>query len=115
MAGIDAGELDRRVSILRPQEVDDGTATVSGDFVEIDKRWAKKTDVSDAERFRAAQQGQALTTRFLMRWDSVTATITALDRLSCEGRVYEVVGTKEWGGRGIGVEISATSRPDIAS
>lgn len=111
-AVIPIGELDRRISILRAEDVDDGTATVTGAYAEIGKRWARKTDVSDGERMRAAQQGQSLTTRFLVRWDSLTSTIGGRDRLACEGRTYEVVGTKEWGGRRIGIEITANADLD---
>lgn len=109
MAGLDPGLLDRRVRILRAGQIDDGMATIPGPHAEIGKRWAQRTDVSDGERVRAAQQGMVISTRFLMHSDTLTRSIGGADRLECEGTTYEVVGAKEWGGRGIGVEISATT------
>ncbi|KQN37177.1 phage head-tail adapter protein [Sphingomonas sp. Leaf407] len=103
--------LDRRIVILRPSLVDDGTATIAGPPAEVGKRWAKKTDVSDGERMRAAQEGQTLTTRFLVRADALTKTIDGTYALTCAGVTYQVTGTKEWGGRNIGVEITATAQP----
>ena len=86
--GIDAGELDRRISILRASKSDDGFSSDVRDFAPVDKRWAKKTDVSDGERVAASAQGQALTTRFLVRWDSLTTTITGADRIDCEKETH---------------------------
>jgi len=115
-SGIAAAELDRRIAIVRPGAlVDDGMTKVPGPDVEVGKRWARKTDASDAERRQAAQQGQELTTRFLVRWDSLTASVDATYRLVCEGVAYEVVATKEARGRRIGIEITAMARPDVRS
>ena len=61
---IDAGELDRRIEIWRAVQIDDGTATVLGAPAKVGSRWAKKTDVSDGERVRAAERGQEITTRW---------------------------------------------------
>ena len=107
---IDAGELDRRVTILHAPAVDDGLSTVDGAFVPIGKRWAKMTPVSDGEQIRAAQVGQSLTARFLMRRDSLTAQIDGTYRLTCEDRTYEVTGAKEARGRAVGIEITAVAR-----
>ncbi|WP_455156014.1 head-tail adaptor protein [Sphingomonas zeae] len=107
---IDAGELDRRIDILRADKDDDGLATVDGGFVSVGRRWARKTDVSDGERIRAAQNGQSLTARFLVRRDGLTAQIDGTFRLACEGVTYEVTGTKEARGRGVGIEITTVAR-----
>lgn len=112
---IDPRKLDRRIAIIRTEEIDDGTAAVPGEPAEIGRRWAERTDASDGERFRAAAQGQELTTRFLVRSDSLTRTITGKERLVCEGAAFEVVGTKEWGGRNVGIEITAVARPDMTA
>ena len=112
---IDPGELDRRITIFRSEATDDGTATVEGAPAVIGRRWAKKTDVSDGERVRAGQQGQALTTRFLVRSDALTRTITGKDTLECRGVRYSVTGTKESGEREDGIEITAASMPDAST
>lgn len=112
MAGLDTGSLDRRITILRAKTEDDGLSSGPGEMKPLGKRWAKKTDVSDGERIRASEQGQEITSRFLVRDDSVTRTIDGKDMLVCEGRTYAVVGTKEYGGRRVGIEITAVARPD---
>ncbi|RSU21205.1 phage head completion protein [Sphingomonas koreensis] len=107
-----AGELDRRVQIWRAVPVDNGTATVPGEPAKIATRWARKLDVSDSERVRAAEQGQELGTRFLMRSDPVTREITGKDQLWHRGRFYEVTGVKESAEREDAVEIATVARPD---
>lgn len=115
MSGIDPGELDRRVAILRGGSVDDGTATVTGPLAEIGRRWAKRTDVSDGERIRAGQQGQSLTARFVMHSDSLTKSIAGKDVLVMvkTGERFEVVGNKEYAGRWAAREISAAAMPGM--
>lgn len=109
MAGMDAGSLDRRVEILRGAPVDDGISTSTGEPAVIGIRWAARTDVSDRERLIASQQGAELTTRFIMRWDSLTATITADDQLREDGTMYQIIGKPKQVGRREGIEISACS------
>jgi len=113
--GLDAGSLDRRISVQRATMIDDGVASVLGPMAEVGKRWAKKTDIGDAERVRASAQGQELTTRFIVRSDSLTRQIDATYEIVCEGARYRVTGTKEHGGRQVGVEITASTQPDQAS
>lgn len=115
MAGLDAGSLDRRISVQHAAMIDDGVSSVLGPMDEVGKRWAKKTDVSDGERVRASAQGQDLTTRFLVRSDSLTREINATYEIVCEGARYRVTGAKEYGGRGVGIEITASTQPDQAS
>jgi SPP1 family predicted phage head-tail adaptor len=109
-----AGSLDRSVDIMRASVSDDGISRNLGAYAKIAERRARKLDISDGERLRVGQQAQDLTARFLMRWDAVTTTITARDRLVCEGRTYDVVGAKEWGDRRRRyIEITAAARPDL--
>lgn len=108
---INSRELDRRVALMRAAPDDDGLATVDGEFQPLAKRWAGKTDISDGERVRAAQNGEDITARFLLRWDTVTATLTGKDRITDrDGRVYEVVNVKEVRGRRVGIEVTAKAR-----
>jgi head-tail adaptor len=108
------GELNRRIEFWRSEPVNDGLATVPGVPVSIGERWAKKVDVSDGERMRAGQQGQSLSTRFVVLSDALTRTITGKDKITCGDAAYEVVGTKEVGSRrNDAIEITTTSQPDI--
>jgi len=105
-----AGPLDRRITIERYGiTYNDDNEPVEA-WGEIGKRWASKKDVSDGEKIRAAEVGATVTTRFQVRWDSLTMTLTAADRIVCEGKTYDIAGTKELGRRE-GIEISA-SRPN---
>lgn len=116
---IGAGELDRRITIMRAETVDDGTATVLGEPIAIGSRRAKKTDVSDGERVRAAEQSQQITSRFLVRADPLTRTIDGKDTLIYHGKhgeaAYQVTGTKDSSEREDGIEISAVARPDAVA
>lgn len=108
------GELNRRITIMRSETIDNGVATVEGAPVAIGKRWAKKKDTSDGERFRAGEQGQDLTTRFTVLSDRLTRTINGRDTIVLGSATYSVVGTKEVDAlrRNDGIEITCTSRPD---
>ena len=111
------GHLDRRVQFLRLTLSNDefGPSEVwYGD--ERDNHgsrvWAKKTEVSDGERWRAGEVAAHVTSRFLVRWSSFTAGLTPKDRLICEGRTYDIVGIKETEGRRQWLEITAAARID---
>lgn len=107
-----AGELDRRLTLCKAVRTKgDLNATVT-DYPELATVWASKADVSDAERIRAQQAAAAHTTRFQIRWSPMAAQLVALDRVECEGRVYEVTGVKEIGRRD-GLEITADARGDL--
>ncbi|WP_230769529.1 phage head completion protein [Sphingomonas sp. Leaf4] len=114
MIGLDPADLDTRITILRAAMVDDGLTRRPGTFAAIGGRWAKKTDVSDGERQAAAQQGQSITTRFLMYPDSLTLTITGKDRVGCGQREYSIAGVKERRDLAGAIEITASDQPDIA-
>ena len=105
-----AGDLDRRIAIERYSTTYNDDNEPTEGWAEIGKRWASKKDVSDGEKIRAAEVGATVTTRFQVRWDSLTRTLTAADRIVCEGKTYDIAGTKELGRRE-GIEISA-SRPN---
>lgn len=113
---IDPGELDKRIQIWRAGQVDDGTATVDGPPVEIARRWAKKTDVSDGEKLRAGENAASLASRFLVRSDPLTRALNpATDTLRWKGKVYEITGVKDSGEREDGIEITTSTRTEGAS
>ena len=109
---IQAGELDRRVQFRRAILTDDGFGMVETWADHGTPRWAKKTDVSDGERWRAGQVQANITTRFTVRWSTFARDITAADRLVCEGLTYDITGIKEVGSRRTFVEITAAARAD---
>jgi SPP1 family predicted phage head-tail adaptor len=104
---MDSGPLDRKITLER-------FSTTYNEFNEPFEGWAtlavrsaSKDDVSDGEKLRAAQVGATITSRFRVRYDSVTSTLTAADRLTYEGKQFSIVGTKEIGRRE-GIEITAS-------
>jgi SPP1 family predicted phage head-tail adaptor len=105
-----AGKLDRRVTIERATMADDGFGQAPT-WAELATVWASKRDVSDAERFASGEVAAQITTRFRIRWSSVVAGIDPRDRLICEGRTYDIVAVKEIGRRE-GLEITAAARAD---
>lgn len=107
-----AGELDRTVTFQR--------STVSDDGFRQELTWAahggpvraRKTDLSDGERWRAAEVSAVITTRFVVRYNRFTIDLTPKDRLLCEGQEYDITGIKEVGGRRRWLEITAAARAD---
>lgn len=114
MDRMSSGAFDRRIAIWRAATIDDGTATVQDAPAKIGERWAMKTDVSDGERLRAGENGQELTTRFTVRPDTLTRSITGGDIITYQGMTYAVTGTRERGERVDVIEISTAARPDRA-
>ena len=69
-------------------------------------------DAVDLGAVRAAQVGASVTTRFVVRFDSLTKTLTAADRIVYDGKVYAISGLKETEGRRDGIEITASTGTD---
>jgi head-tail adaptor len=113
---IDPGELDKRIEIWRTESRDDGIATVPGEPVELARRWAKKTDISDGEKLRAGENAASLASRFLVRSDSVTRTLNpGTDTICWKGKAFQITGVKDSGDREDGIEITTSTRTDGAA
>ncbi len=106
-----AGNLDRLVQFRRATLAHDGLANAETWADHGSPQWAAKRDVSDGERYRAGEVAASLTTRFQVRYSIFTAAITPKDRMTCEGREYNILGIKEVGRRE-GLEITAAVRID---
>lgn len=106
-----AGRLDRLVQFQRATLSDDGFGQVETFADYGDPYFASKTDVSDAERWRAGEVAATVTTRFVVRSCDFTRGLTPKDRISCEGRVYDIFGIKEVGRLKL-LEITAGARID---
>lgn len=105
------GKLDRRITVERFGTTYNEFNEPTSGWTKLGTRWASKNDVSDGEKLRAAQVGASVATRFQVRYDSLTKSLTAADRLTCEGREYAIVGLKELGRRE-GIEITAATGID---
>lgn len=109
---MNAGQLDRRIQFLRATLTDDGLSKVETFNPHGYQVWAQKTELSDGERWRAGEVAAHVTARFRVRWSSFTAGLTPKDRLTCEGRTYDIAGIKEIEGRRQWLEITAAARID---
>lgn len=103
-----AGDLDRRVTIQRAAVLTNDLGEEVPTWSEHATVWAQVVPVSDGERWRAAEVGAAVTTRFRIRWGF---GVTPEDRIAYDGRIYDVTGVKEIGRRE-GQEITASARAD---
>jgi len=106
-----AGKLDRYIDIER--------ATLSNDdFNAPTQAWgllkrvpARVMSISDGERFRAGETFSSISTRFQISYTVAVANLDTRDRVTYEGRTYDIVGVKEIGRRE-GLEITASARAE---
>jgi SPP1 family predicted phage head-tail adaptor len=109
-----AGELDRRITVQRAE------LATGGDYNEPQEAWtdiatvsARRADASAGEAYRAQEVGAEISTRFRVRWSALTASITPKDRVSYEGKLYNVTAVREPAGtRNQWLEIDCVARPD---
>jgi SPP1 family predicted phage head-tail adaptor len=106
--------LDRRIQFRRATLADDGFGFVETWANHGSPVWAKKTDISEGERWRAQEMQAQITTRFVVRYSEFTSGITPKDRIAFEGREYDLSGIKEIGARRTFLEITAAARSDLA-
>lgn len=108
---MDAGQLDRRIVLSR------ATSTVNAfnepvySWSTLATVWAQMVPVNDAERMRAGETLANMQARFTIRWSATTATVDPRDRLTFNGREYDINGVKLIG-RNKYVEITATARAE---
>jgi SPP1 family predicted phage head-tail adaptor len=110
-AQIQAGELDRRITILRSTPVTNAYNEPVETFVAWRSFAAKRRDASASESYRAVEVGAQITARFTVRFSSDTATITPKDRIQFDGRDYNITAARQVGRRRW-IELDATARDD---
>lgn len=103
--------MDRRIIIQRYDEIGrNGYNEPILDWVLVASVWAGRMDVSDAEKVSASHEQSALVTRFSVRHSPDTASVSAADRISYDGRIWNITGVKEMAqGRDHFREITAVS------
>lgn len=101
-----AGDLDRRVTLQRAGQGDDGLQTTTLNWADLSTVWASRQDISDGERGRADGTLADATTRFRIRWSETVSDLSPKDRLTTEGQTFDIVGVKQLGRR-YGLEITA--------
>lgn len=106
MGHIRAGNLDRRVEILRASAgVDDGYTMKPGGLAAIATRWASVKPLTGRERIAAGGVEARSELTIWLRWDSVSKTITEKDAIRYQGEDYELVGSPIEIGNREGVEL----------
>lgn len=105
-------KYDRPIQFMRKAAGDDGFTADAGVFAAYgDPLWASRTDISDGEKYAAAQVSAHATARFVVPWSDLTAEITPKDQIACEGITYDISGIKEIGRRARR-EITANAQVD---
>ncbi len=112
-----AGKLDRRIVIERATHAQDASGQPIPTWNTLTTVWASRVDMSDKEQFQSGQELNTRVTRFMVRHTSDTKTVTAKDRISYEGDIYDILGVKETSdGRQRFIEVTANVRnTDAAS
>jgi SPP1 family predicted phage head-tail adaptor len=108
------GTLDRRMTIQRAtvtlNEFNEPVETWS-DHARV---WTRRRDASATESYRAQEVGAQITARFTVRWSSQTEDLNPRDRLSFDGRLYNITAVRDVG-RNRWREIDAVARADEAA
>lgn len=108
------GSLDRRITIQRATVERNDLNEPIETWGTLATRWAKRMDASAGEAYKAQEVGAEITTRFTVRHDSVTSTVTPTDRIAYEGRLYNITAAREVKQRNRWIEIDAVARADEA-
>lgn len=109
-----AGKLDRRITLQRASTTKNGFNEDVEAWGDIATVWASATPVSDAERVRTQQVGAVISMRFQIRFSTAVADLSPTDRLTYNGKTYNITAVKELGRRE-GLEITAATRSDAGA
>lgn len=108
---MDAGRLDVRIVILRATSTPNAMNEAVETWNTLATVWASKTPVMDGEKWAAGQTLADATVRFTIRWSSAVADVNPRDRISYDGRTWDIQGVKDMG-RDAYREITATARAE---
>jgi len=108
------GSLDRRIIIQRNTSVSSSAFNEPVEsWVILATVWASRRDASAMEGYRAMEVGSQITVRFCIRYSSEVADVNPKDRISYEGRIYNITSVREpENTRGRWIEIDAVARND---
>ncbi|PRY25282.1 head-tail adaptor [Aliiruegeria haliotis] len=93
---LNSGSLNRRIQIQRATQTPDGYGGFDNEWNDFGPAiFARRRDVSDAERLSAGAWDNKLVTRFIIRATAFGRSIARYDRLVHEGVTFEIDGIKE--------------------
>lgn len=109
-----SGKLNRRVTIERVGWTKNEFNEDVEAWLPIMSVWAQRKDASDlvkTEILAAEQVGSFQLVHFVIRSSSDARTVSPLDRISHDGRIWEIRGTKETAdGRARFIEVTAATK-----
>jgi SPP1 family predicted phage head-tail adaptor len=103
-----AGELDRRLVLEAPVEMDDGAGGVTRSFETVTTLWAQVTPARARSNVAADSLAALVTHRIIVR---APRAITTLNRFRDDTRIFRVVAFRETADRRF-LEIDAEERED---
>ncbi|MGO7922007.1 phage head closure protein [Rhizobium ruizarguesonis] len=108
------GSLDRRITIERFIEAGRNAFNEPvANWTSVGSFWARRRDVSDGERQASGAIDSFLASRFVVRSNSVTRTVTPVHRIIHDGVIWNIQGVKEANeGRFRFIEITAVRDAD---
>jgi SPP1 family predicted phage head-tail adaptor len=105
------GALDERITIERATFTSNTYGEPIQTWAVLATVWASREDVSDGERWRAAEVSATISHRFRIRFSNTVADVNPKDRIRFDGRVFDIHHVKELGRRA-GLELTASARAD---
>ncbi len=111
-----AGDLDRRITIQRSTSAEGRLNEPVETWADLITVWARRRDASDSQKIEfmaAGQTGSFIVSRFTIRSSEISRSVTPLDRVFHDGKVWDIKGVKEADeGRHRFLEITASRDAD---
>lgn len=113
---ISPGNLDRRIALQRSTSVSGHLNEPVDTWSDLATVWARRRDASDSQKIEyiaAGQVGAFIVARFTIRSSVVARSVTPVDRILHDGKVWDIKGVKEADeGRHRFIEITASRDAD---
>ena len=113
---ISPGNLDRRITLQRSSSTVGPLNEPVDTWSDLATVWARRRDASDSQKIEfvaAGQTGSFIVARFTVRSSTVTRSVTPVDQIVHDGKVWDIKGVKEADeGRHRFIEITASRDAD---
>jgi len=110
---IKAGSLTSRIVVQRDASgAENSLGEKSSNWTDFISYRARREDVGDSERMAAGQVTGSLMSRFVIRSSVDSRTVNNKDRISHDGKLWEIHGVKRFRGNDRYIEITASAQID---
>lgn len=92
---MNAGELDRRITLQRLTETDDGYGTVASGWNTLATVWAKLMPILGAEKLQALENAGTARRKFKIRRSPTVVDLNAKDRLVYNDVNHDIADVSE--------------------